>query len=342
MAADITDKFNKASNGTRPDPAALTAQKGIGAASITVDSTAGWATDTAVHFTIYQVNGNGEKVVGTQTDWKGIVSSSTSITSLTLQAGTDQVYPIGSKVIATPTAAWADDLAEALLASHAQTGAIDAQSVASFREHIDVVDGKAIRDGNDNELIKFSQTASAVNEITVANAATGGNPTISVTGGDTNAGLVIKAKGTGQVMLGRPVAFSAYLSGAFATGGTSPVKVPLDTEDYDDGSNFNTTTGQFTAPYNGRYHFSGAVTITNTGGQVANCSIYVNGVERKRGLQINSPAASHTQLYNVASDISLTAGDTVELYTTTATTSRSLFVGSAFTYLSGHLIGRTD
>lgn len=142
--------------------------------------------------------------------------------------------------------------------------------------------------------------------------------------------------------LGLGIGFSAYLNGAFATGGTSPVKVPLDTEDYDDGGNFNTTTGEFTAPYNGRYHFSGAVTITNTGGQVANCSIYVNGVERKRGLQINSSAASHTQLYNVASDISLTAGDTVELYTTTATTSRSLFVGSAFTYLSGHLIGRTD
>lgn len=52
-----------------------------------------------------------------------------------------------------------------------------------------------IIDENSNEQIKFSTTASATNEITIANAAAGGNPTISATGGDTNVGLTLTPKG---------------------------------------------------------------------------------------------------------------------------------------------------
>lgn len=129
MAANITDKFTEATNGTRPDNAALTAQKSIGAASITVDSTAGWGTATAVHFVIYQIDAGGARVANTQTEWKGIVSSSTSITSLTLKAGTDQVYPVGSKVIATPTAAAWDDLVEGVLEFANQDGSLITQAV---------------------------------------------------------------------------------------------------------------------------------------------------------------------------------------------------------------------
>src|SRR3990167_1314072 len=44
----------------------------------------------------------------------------------------------------------------------------------------------AIRDNNSNESMKITATASAVNELTIANAATGSGPTISATGDDTN------------------------------------------------------------------------------------------------------------------------------------------------------------
>jgi hypothetical protein len=54
-----------------------------------------------------------------------------------------------------------------------------------------------ISDTNGNEILKITATGSAVNEITVANAATGNNPTWSVSGGDTNIGWDIKTKGTG-------------------------------------------------------------------------------------------------------------------------------------------------
>jgi hypothetical protein len=54
-------------------------------------------------------------------------------------------------------------------------------------------------DTNGNELLKVSATASAVNELTLANAATGVAPTLTASGGDTNIGMKLVGKGTGEV-----------------------------------------------------------------------------------------------------------------------------------------------
>lgn len=56
-----------------------------------------------------------------------------------------------------------------------------------------------IGDANGNELLKFTATASAVNEVTLANAATGNNPTLTASGGDTNIGINLVPKGTGEI-----------------------------------------------------------------------------------------------------------------------------------------------
>jgi len=60
------------------------------------------------------------------------------------------------------------------------------------------VNGNAIGDGT-LELLKFSETGSAVNEFTIANASTGNNPVLSATGGDTNIGIEFTTKGTGAI-----------------------------------------------------------------------------------------------------------------------------------------------
>lgn len=65
-----------------------------------------------------------------------------------------------------------------------------------------LVDGGFIADANGNELIKGATTASAVNEITATNAATGNNPSLSATGDNTNIGLSLLGKGTGGVIVG--------------------------------------------------------------------------------------------------------------------------------------------
>ena len=56
-----------------------------------------------------------------------------------------------------------------------------------------------INDSNGNEAIKFVTTGSAVNEVTITNAATTNAPEISATGGDDNIDVDITPKGTGEL-----------------------------------------------------------------------------------------------------------------------------------------------
>ncbi len=62
------------------------------------------------------------------------------------------------------------------------------------------VNGNAIGDGT-NELITFTENASAVNQVNISNAATGSGATISVAGGDTNIDLVLSPKAAGDLVL---------------------------------------------------------------------------------------------------------------------------------------------
>ena len=61
----------------------------------------------------------------------------------------------------------------------------------------------ALNDTNGNELVKVTATGSAINEITIANAASGSGPTVSATGGGTNVNLNLDAKGTGSVEINK-------------------------------------------------------------------------------------------------------------------------------------------
>ena len=61
--------------------------------------------------------------------------------------------------------------------------------------------GTSVLDTNGNELALLTATSSAVNEFTIANAATGAGPTLSSTGGDSNIDINITPKGTGDVVL---------------------------------------------------------------------------------------------------------------------------------------------
>jgi len=62
-----------------------------------------------------------------------------------------------------------------------------------------IADAGFIADANGNEQIIFQTTSSAVNELEVTNAATGNNPAIAASGGDTNVGLEFTAKGSGYI-----------------------------------------------------------------------------------------------------------------------------------------------
>lgn len=55
-----------------------------------------------------------------------------------------------------------------------------------------------IADANGNELIVMDTVTTAVNELKIANAATGGNPEIAAQGGDSDVGIDLQAKGSGK------------------------------------------------------------------------------------------------------------------------------------------------
>ncbi len=62
---------------------------------------------------------------------------------------------------------------------------------------VQLVADQPLLDSNGNEYFKFSATSSAINEITVTNAAIATSPSLTATGDDTNIGLKIGGKGTG-------------------------------------------------------------------------------------------------------------------------------------------------
>jgi hypothetical protein len=62
-------------------------------------------------------------------------------------------------------------------------------------------DAVLCEDPNGNEIVKSAYVASAVNELTLSNAATGNKPSAVATGGDTNIGLDVSSKGTGALTL---------------------------------------------------------------------------------------------------------------------------------------------
>lgn len=63
------------------------------------------------------------------------------------------------------------------------------------------VNGHNIVDANAKSLITFTATANAVNNINIANQATGSNPEIQAAGTDTNVGINLRGQGTGAFNL---------------------------------------------------------------------------------------------------------------------------------------------
>ena len=92
--------------------------------------------------------------------------------------------------------------------------------------------GTSILDTNGLELLKVTATGSAVNELTLANAATNNNPTLSATGDDGNVGIDLTPKGLGAVKLTSIGSIEALQERATvaATGTTGTVTFDLLTQ----------------------------------------------------------------------------------------------------------------
>ena len=117
------------------------------------------------------------------------------------------------------TVNWLDSTVSITGLSTTATGTVLTLTDSSINSTQDIrlPTAKAIADDSGNEYIKFVKTASAVNEISITNSATGNSPDLSVTGGDTNIGLSLTTKGTGLIKFND----GAYFPEATLTDGTT-------------------------------------------------------------------------------------------------------------------------
>ena len=147
-------------------------------------------------------------------------------------------------------------------------------------------------DTNGNELLKVTATTSAVNEVTLANAATGSNPVLSATGGDTNIGITLTPKGTGLVVS----TSDASISGLTVGKGGGAVST-------------NTAVGA-----------SALGNASNTGANNAAFGSNVLGVNTSGGVNagfgINSLAANTTGSSNAGFGVASLSGNTTGSYNT--------------------------
>ena len=95
--------------------------------------------------------------------------------------------------------------------------------------------GTSILDTNGLQLANVTATGSAVNEFTIANAATGAGPTLSATGDDANVPINITPKGTGDIFI-NPVSSGALaIKGNATNAGTFKIFEDTDLGSYHTG-----------------------------------------------------------------------------------------------------------
>ena len=124
-----------------------------------------------------------------------------------------------------------------------------------------------INDNNGNEEIIFTTTTSAVNELTIANAATGNAPEIAATGDDTDIDLRLNTKGTGGVVFNA----GAVATPSITTTGDTNTGIFFSAADTIDFAEGGVATGQFDSSGNFKFN-SGFGSVATAYG----CRAWVN------------------------------------------------------------------
>lgn len=121
-------------------------------------------------------------------------TSGSTLTGLTRNvdnSSSDQDHATGAIVEFIMDVTWAQAIMDALDGTASGVVTLAAPTITTPKVTT------SINDSNGNEIIKTPATASAVNEVTITNAATGDSPELAPSGDDTNIGLDVKMKGTG-------------------------------------------------------------------------------------------------------------------------------------------------
>jgi len=221
-------------------------------------------------------------------------------------------------------------------------------------DSVRLADTKYIADDSGNEVIKVSKAASAVNEVTVGNAATGNAPTLSATGGDTNISLQLAGKGTGtvQAALGGTQRdlfqnigyFHVHRNGTNQTGATESAfnKIQFTTEVIDKEGWFdNATNYRYTPQVAGYYYITVYVRANAGSGGTPEAAIYKNGSVTNIGFY--SAALTSGDAYSNVSALVHCNGSTdyIEGYVFLSAGVTTISGAVSSTYMTGFRIGPT-
>ncbi len=128
----------------------------------------------------------------------------TIVARATTDTLTNKTIALGSNTVSGTTAQFNTALSDGSFATLAGTETLAAKTLTAPK----IADGGFIADSNGNEQVIFQETASAVNEIEITNAGTGGaasagTSTAPIIGasGETNVDLALLPKGTGHVAI---------------------------------------------------------------------------------------------------------------------------------------------
>lgn len=155
-----------------------------GATTVTLNSVSGYTNGAVAVFVIDPTDATKKQTFTGVIDTAGV-----QVTNVVWTAGTNQTHALGATVVDYATATHISMVTKGLLAAGLNQGGTMTPKVLT-----------SINDANGNEVIKTPATASAVNEITVTNAATGNAPSISATGGDSAINLNLRGKGLAKTV----------------------------------------------------------------------------------------------------------------------------------------------
>jgi hypothetical protein len=212
----------------------------------------------------------------------------------------------------------------------------------------DIQSGVVVEITYDGTRFQLGTAGSAANAVLATNATNATNATTAAAcSGNANSATTAAACSGNSATATDIKNFSSFRVGR-ATNQTSGNTVVFNEAFHDTASAVNLTTGVFTAPTTGYYHFDTSVEISNTTGSTQAFDIYLslNGSSNFRVASCTMSIPNNTNMSaTMGGTVSLNAGATVQVYSNTAFSGTLVTIGHGASpaiqasSFSGHYLG---
>lgn len=137
-----------------------------------------------------------------------------------------------------------------------------------------------------------------------------------------------------------PYKFSAYRSSA-VNSTTSDAVLVFNTENFDTGSNYDNTTGVFTAPIAGFYFFDAAHQVSSGSNAAIAIKLFQNSTAVASDTTGLTSGVNGNQTANVCKLLQLAASDTVSIKVSNSLGTLGINTGNNITWFDGWLVSAT-